>query len=379
MPRVKILIVGAGPAGLYLAYLVRRGHPDWEVHIVEQNPPHSTFGFGVVFSDRALEFLRDDDPETCELLSPALQTWSDLVVVHRGAPVRIDGVGFAAIDRLRLLQLLQRRLLSAGVRPEYRRTVASAAELVGYDLVVGADGVNSFVRRSHAERFGTTVAHFQNRFAWYGTTKPFRTLTQTFVEGQAGTFNAHHYRHAADMSTFVIECDPATWERAGFAAMDEEETRAYCGRVFASTLQGHPLVSNKSVWRSFPRVRNERWAAGNVVLIGDAQRTAHFSIGSGTRLAMEDARALARALGERPGDVPGALAGFEASRRAVVEKLVAAADASGQWYERFPEHMGLGPWDLAWSYIQRSGRVDRERLRKVAPAFVAEYEATRGS
>jgi 2-polyprenyl-6-methoxyphenol hydroxylase-like FAD-dependent oxidoreductase len=376
---MKVLIVGAGPAGLYLAYLLRRQRLDWRVRIVEQNPPDSTFGFGVVFSDRALEFLRDDDAETRELLTPALHTWTDLMVVHRGTRVRIDGVGFAAIDRLDLLRLLQSQLASTGVMPEYRRTMASAAELGGYDLVVGADGVNSFVRRCHGEDFGTTVTHFRNKFAWYGTTMLFDSLTQTFVEAEAGTFNAHHYRYASGMSTFVVECDPATWERAGFAALDEESTRAYCERVFAGTLQGHPLVSNRSVWRSFPKVRNERWWVGNIVLIGDAQRTAHFSIGSGTRLAMEDAIALVRSLGERPDDVPGALAAFEVSRRPVVEKLVAAAEASGEWYECFPQHMRLPPWDLAWSYIQRSGRVDRERLRKVAPAFVAEYEATRAS
>jgi 2-polyprenyl-6-methoxyphenol hydroxylase-like FAD-dependent oxidoreductase len=374
---VKILIVGAGPAGLYLAYLLRRQWPDWLVRIVEQNPPDSTFGFGVVFSDRALEFLRDDDAETCELLSPALRTWPDLVVVHRGMPVRIDGVGFAAIDRLELLRLLQSRLANTGVMPEYRRTIASAAELGGYDLVVGADGVNSFVRRCHGEGFRTTVTHFRNTFAWYGTTMPFDSLTQTFVEAEAGTFNAHHYRYASGMSTFIVECDPATWERAGFAAMDEARTRVYCERVFAGTLQGHPLVSNRSVWRSFPKVRNERWWVGGTVLIGDAQRTAHFSIGSGTRLAMEDAIALVHALRVRPDGVPEALAAFEASRRPVVEKLVAAADASAEWYERFPEHMRLTPWDLAWSYMQRSGRVDPERLRKVAPAFVAAYEASR--
>ncbi|MGH7278124.1 MAG: FAD-dependent monooxygenase, partial [Candidatus Rokuibacteriota bacterium] len=273
-----------------------------------------------------------------------------------------------------LLRLLQRRLAGAGVIPEHERTIASPSELEGYDLVVGADGVSSFVRACSGEQFGTTVTHLTNRFVWYGTTKPFDALTQTFVRAEHGTFDAHHYRYAPDMSTFIVECDAATWERAGFARMSEAATRAYCERVFAATLEGRPLVSNRSIWRCFPRIVNERWATGTTVLVGDALRTAHFSIGSGTRLAMEDVIALARALCEHAGDVREALAAFEAARRPVVDKLVAAADASGDWYEQFPRHMRLAPWDFAWSYIQRSGRVDREKLRTAAPGFVAGYE-----
>jgi 2-polyprenyl-6-methoxyphenol hydroxylase-like FAD-dependent oxidoreductase len=208
------------------------------------------------------------------------------------------------------------------------------------------------------------VRYLENKFAWYGTTKVFETLTQTFVENEHGTFNAHHYRHSSDMSTFVVECDPQTWERAGFASMGEGQTLAYCEKVF-----GHRLVSNRSVWRNFPNLRNQRWSMGNIVLIGDALRTAHFSIGSGTRLAMEDAIALNKALAEEA-FIEKALAAFEAARRPIVDKLLAAADASGAWYERFPEHMKLAPRDFAWSYIQRSGRIDPARLRKISPKFV---------
>jgi 2-polyprenyl-6-methoxyphenol hydroxylase-like FAD-dependent oxidoreductase len=372
---VKTLIAGAGPAGLYFGYLMKRERPDAEIRVVEQNTPDSTFGFGVVFSDRALDFLREDDPETHELITPAMETWTDLTVCHRGERVRIDGIGFAAIGRLELLRLLRRRLASAGVAPEFGRTLSSPQELAGYDLVVGADGVNSFVRGCHADRFGTTIGYLKNKFAWYGTTKSFDSLTQTFVEADGGTFNAHHYRHAPGMSTFVVECDAATWEREGFAAMGEEATIARCAEVFAGTLGGHHLVSNRSIWRNFPVVRNERWWVGNVVLLGDALHTAHFSIGSGTRLAMEDAIGLAKSLHDHPHDVGDALAAFEAVRRPVVDKLVAAANASGEWYERFPAHMRLSPWEFAMSYIQRSGRIDRERLRKLSPRFVAGYEA----
>jgi 2-polyprenyl-6-methoxyphenol hydroxylase-like FAD-dependent oxidoreductase len=372
---MKVLIVGAGPAGLYLGYLLRRQEPDAEVRIVEQNPPDSTFGFGVVFSERALEFLREDDAETYDLITPAMETWTDLTVVHRGEPVVIDGIGFAAIGRLDLLRLLRRRAASAGVVPEYLRAVSSADELAGYDLVVGADGVNSAVRGCYADRFGTTIGHLTNKFAWYGTTEGFDTLTQTFVATEHGHFNAHHYRHSRSMSTFVFECDAATWQRAGFATMDEAATMARCGQVFAVTLGGQRLVSNRSVWRNFPIVRNERWSVDNVALVGDALHTAHFSIGSGTRLAMEDVIALALALRDHPRDVRDALAAYEAARRPIVEKLVSAASASGEWYERFPEHMRLPPWAFAMSYNPRSGRIDRERLRKLSPRFVAGYEA----
>lgn len=365
---MKVLIAGAGPAGLYLAYLLKRQQPDWQLRIVEQNPRDSTFGFGVVFSDRALEFLRTADPETYERITPAMESWTGITVVHQGAPVVVDGVGFSAIGRLKFLQLLRGRLEAVGISPLFEHAV-SREQLGEFDLVVAADGANSAVRQS--ADFGTTIAPLTNRFAWFGTGRVFETLTQTFVRNEAGTFNAHHYRHSAAMSTFVFECDAATWTRAGFAAMDEATTLAYCESVFADALQGHRLVSNKSVWRNFPNVRNRHWSRGNVVLIGDALRTAHFSIGSGTRLAMEDSIALTKALSEFKRDIPAALASFEAARRPIVDTLVAAADASAGWYEHFPQHMRLAPREFAWSYIQRSGRIDPDRLRQIAPKFVA--------
>lgn len=363
---MKILIAGAGPAGLYLAYLLARRRPDWRIRVVEQNARDSTFGFGVVFSDRALEFLRADDPETFDLITPKMENWTDLTVAHRGERVVIDGIGFAAVGRLRLLQLLQERLKSVSIVPEYRKGLKERKELEGFDVVVAADGANSYVR-STAD-FGTTIEPLTNKFAWFGTTKAFSTLTQTFVQNEHGTFNAHHYRHSPQMSTFVVECDAATWQRAGLADMQEKKALAFCQEIFKETLQGHALVSNRSIWRNFAKVRNERWSVGNRVLIGDAQRTAHFSIGSGTRLAMEDAIVLSNCLFDL--DVSRALVEFETRRRPIVDKLVAAADASGAWYERFPEHMQLSPREFTWSYIQRSGRIDPDRLRKTSPRFV---------
>ena len=365
---MKVLVVGAGPAGLYFAYLFKKSNPGCELRVVEQNAPDSTFGFGVVFSDKALEFLRAGDPDTYDAITPQMEVWTDLTLVHRNAPVVIDGIGFSAIGRLAFLRLMRQRLASVGIHPEFQRRIFGRGELDGHDLVVAADGVNSYVRGT--ADFGTSVRTLGNKFAWYGTTKIFPTLTQTFVANEHGTFNAHHYRHSPRMSTFVFECDAATWQRAGFASMSEADTLAYCERVFERTLDGHRLLSNNSVWRTFPNVRNARWSAGHLVLIGDALRTAHFSIGSGTRLAMEDAIALARSLAEHGNEVSEALAAYEAARRPIVEKLVAAADASGDWYERFPEHMRLAPRELAWSYIQRSGRIDPARLRKTSPKFV---------
>jgi 2-polyprenyl-6-methoxyphenol hydroxylase-like FAD-dependent oxidoreductase len=371
---MRIAVLGGGPAGLYFAYLRKRRYAGDEVAVFEQNPSDATFGFGVVFSDRALDFLRADDPKTADLVAPRMETWADLALVHRGERIAVDGVGFSAIGRLELLKLLQRQASSVGVELRYEQATRSVAELGPADLVVGADGVNSLVRREHEDAFGTAISHLANKFAWFGTTKPFGTLTQTFVETSLGTFNAHHYRYSPAMSTFIVECDPATWLRAGFDRMGEDEARAVCEEVFAEALDGHPLISNRSVWRSFPWVENARWSVGNRVLLGDALHTAHFSIGSGTRLALEDAIALAKALGET-GDIPAGLAAYEAARRPIVEKLVAASRTSAAWYERFPEHMRLAPLDFAFSYITRSGRVDKERLRAMAPGFMARYDA----
>jgi 2-polyprenyl-6-methoxyphenol hydroxylase-like FAD-dependent oxidoreductase len=329
----------------------------------------------VVLSDRALEFLREDDPDTVGLIAPHMQTWRDITIIHRGDRIAIDGIGFSAIGRLKLLQLLQQRARAAGVELEFNRPIASLDELAPCDLIVAADGVNSLARRILARKLGASVGHLRAKFAWYGTSKPFDTLTQTFVACELGTFNAHHYRYAPGMSTFIVECDARTWQRAGLDRMDDAASRAYCERVFAADLGGHPLVSNKSVWRRFPLLGTDAWWAGNRVLIGDALRSMHFSIGSGTRLAFEDAIALDRAFAEAGEDVPAALAAFERARRPVVEKLLAAAGASSRWYEEFPSRMrrfdALG---LAYDYMTRSGRMSPGRLRELAPRFMQQVD-----
>jgi 2-polyprenyl-6-methoxyphenol hydroxylase-like FAD-dependent oxidoreductase len=373
---VRIAVIGGGPGGLYFAYLWKKRHPDAMVDLFEQNPAGATWGFGVVFSDQALEFLRADDPETVDAISPRMESWKNITLHLRGHGVEIDGVGFSSIGRLELLTVLQARARAAGVAAHYETVVESADQFSGYDLVVAADGLNSPVRRSLEKELGASVTTSTNKFAWYGTTKTFATLSQTFVATELGSFNAHHYRYSPSMSTFLVECDAATWNAYGFAGKSIEESQAICEGVFAATLGGHKLISNKSVWRNFPWIWNERWSHKNLVLIGDALHSAHFSIGSGTRLAIEDAIALVKAL-ETETDVPAALARYESERKPIVRKLVTAARTSADWYETFPDHMKLDLMDFAYSYITRSGRIDDARLRAMSPQFMARYEASK--
>jgi len=372
---MRIAVMGGGPAGLYFATLWKVRHSKDEVQVFEQNPADATFGFGVVFSDRALEFLRDDDPETCDLISSHMETWRDMTLVHREETVTIDGVGFSSIGRLHLLQLLQQRARSAGAVLHFGREVRSLKELADFDLIVGADGLNSLVRRAHEGDFATSLSYLESKFVWYGTTKSFPTLTQTFAESEFGAFNAHHYRYSSKMSTFIIECDRPTWLRAAFPEQGEAETKALCERIFARTLDGHPLISNKSSWRNFPQLWNERWSFRNMVLVGDALHTAHYSIGSGTRLAFEDVMALVRALEQHPDDLESGLHSYEAERKPIVQKIVNAATTSAQWYADFGQHMKLTPIEFGYSYITRSGRVTDDRLRRSAPKFMASHDA----
>jgi 2-polyprenyl-6-methoxyphenol hydroxylase-like FAD-dependent oxidoreductase len=373
---LRIAVIGGGPGGLYFAYLWKKRHPDATVDLFEQNPAGATWGFGVVFSDQALEFLRTDDPDTVDAIAPRMERWKNITLNLRGQSVEIDGVGFSSIGRLELLKLLQARTRDAGVAARYETVVESVDQFAGYDLIVAADGLNSQVRRSFEKEFGASITTSTNKFAWYGTSKTFATLSQTFVATERGHFNAHHYRYSPDMSTFLVECDAATWQAYGFADKSIEESQVICEGVFADTLDGHRLISNKSAWRNFPWIWNEHWSYRNMVLIGDALHSAHFSIGSGTRLAIEDAIALVKAL-ETDADIPAALARYESERKPIVKKLVTAARTSADWYENFGEHMRRDLMDFAYSYITRSGRIDDARLRAMSPQFMARYEAAK--
>ena len=369
---MRTLCVGGGPAGLYFALLRKKAHPSDRVVVVEQNRADATYGWGVVFSDRALTFLRDGDAAFMSDLMRRLESWDDLTVVHRGEAMHLDGHGFSAIARIDLLRLLQQHCAAAGVemRFEIRQERIDPNE---HDLVVASDGLHSSVRNQFGDHFVPRSELLENHYVWYGTHRVFDTLSLIFREYGGGCYVAHTYRFSSDLSTFIVECDPGTWTRAGFAAMSDEESRAYCARIFAEDLHGQPLLSNKSAWTRFTALTNERWSFRNVVLIGDALRSVHFSIGSGTRLALEDAIALHRAI-EGGSDVPDALARFEAARRPVVEKITAAAARSYEWYENFHERIALPPLEFAMSYATRSGRMSRAQLEQISPQFSARYD-----
>jgi 2-polyprenyl-6-methoxyphenol hydroxylase-like FAD-dependent oxidoreductase len=372
---MRIAVVGAGPGGLFFALLMKRARPGDDILVLEQNPRDATFGFGVVFSRGALEFLARDEPQMHMRLAAAMESWPIQRIVHRDVAVDIDGNGFSGIARLELLQILQDECEAAGVRLQFGEALFEIPK--AFDLVVGADGLNSVVRAKLP--FQPRIEWLTNKFVWYGTPQLFDCLTLTFRDGPHGPFVAHHYRYSPTMSTFLVECETATWQRAGLDAMSDAESRAYCERIFAKDLGGRPLVSNKSIWRNFPLLSNDIWSVGNTVLIGDALRTGHFSIGSGTRLAMDDAIALARAFDSAGDDVMEALRQFERQRRPVVEKLVAAANRSSYWYERLAEKMALDPWELAYDYMTRSGRMTDERLEQEAPQFMSAIRARRRS
>jgi 2-polyprenyl-6-methoxyphenol hydroxylase-like FAD-dependent oxidoreductase len=373
---MKIRIIGGGPAGLYFAALMKRDDPGHDIVIYERGPRDVTWGFGVVFSDRALDFLRADDEAMVRLLSPHMETWPNLTIVHNDTRIPITGNGFAAIGRLELLSLLYAHVEKLGVRIEFDCGIESLTDrkrVGGADLIVGANGAFSFVREEYAQRFGTTCDWRPNKFIWYGTSRIFDSLSLTFRETEHGVFCAHHYRYSPTMSTFLVEVEEETWKRADFEHMSLEDTIRHCEKVFAKDLGGHPILSNKSCWRNYPVVWNARWSFDNVVLVGDALRTAHFSIGSGTRLAMEDAIALWKAFREK-GSVPEALARFQELRLSPMKKIWDAANVSLRWYEHMGERMKLDPVEFAYSYMTRTGRVNHAEVRRRDPALAAAYE-----
>ncbi|QDC11243.1 monooxygenase [Oceanicola sp. D3] len=365
----SIDIIGGGPGGLTAAILAARAFPQARVTVHEAAPRGVTWGFGVVFSDRALDFLAKDDPETHDLIAPRMERWQNMVLNHPDGAVTLDGIGFAAIGRLELLTILTARAEALGVELRFG-TEADPASMQA-DLIIGADGLNS---RCRTAANAPSLGHMSNRFAWFGTPRPFDALTQTFIRHPKGALNAHHYRYAPDMSTFIVELEEAAFDAHGFANMGEEESAAYCASLFSDVLEGAPLLTNRSIWRQFPKLWCETWTAGNMALLGDAVHTAHFSIGSGTRLAMEDAIALITAI-SGASSLEAGLADYQQSRPPVARKIVTGANTSAAWYETFSQHMEMPPLDFAMSYVTRSGRVPTEKLRALSPGFMAEYEA----
>ena len=375
---MKINVIGGGPAGLYFAILMKKAGASHHIKIHERNGPDDTFGWGVVFSGKTLANLRAADAESHAEITKQFAAWDNVDVVHRDTKVSIHGNSFSGIERLQLLKILQRRAEQLGVEIEFHSEVRDVEALRNdCDLLLAADGVNSTVRVRYAEQFQPELDVRTNRYIWYGTNQLFHGLTLTFRENEAGVFAAHSYKFNPTTSTFIVECDPQTWKRAGFEGMGDEATRAYVGQVFANDLQGHKLLSNNSKWIKFLLVKNGRWFFENVVLLGDALHTAHFSIGSGTKLAMEDAIALAESFQQNT-SVAEALTKFETTRRPVIQDYQAAAFDSMVWFENAREYMHLTPIELAYTLMTRSGRVSYEDLKRRDPKFAADYANERG-
>ncbi|MGH9312672.1 MAG: FAD-dependent monooxygenase [Vicinamibacterales bacterium] len=386
---MKIHIVGGGPAGLYFAILMKRLDQGHEIALFERDGPDDTFGWGIVFSDQTFGYLKDQDELTYTAITDTCERWDNVDVVHRGQKITVRGNRFSGIQRLQFLKILHARCEELGVDLRFQTRIADeelssgprsrASGLLDCDLLVGADGANSIVRRLHADTFRPTLEAGRNRYIWLGTPRLFHGLTLTFRASDAGPFAAHSYKFSASMSTFIVECGEETWARAGLDRMSERETCDYLARLFADDLEGRPLVTNNFVrWLTFLFVKNARWHNDRIVLLGDALHTAHFSIGSGTKLALEDAIALAACFRTDP-NVAGALDRFERERKPVIEEYQEAARESQVWFEEIGRYMRLEPIELAYQLMTRSKKIDLDRLRQRDPAFIATYERARDS
>jgi anthraniloyl-CoA monooxygenase len=369
---LRIVCVGAGPGGLYFALLMKRADPRHEVVVMERNRADDTFGFGVVFSDATMAGIAGADSDAYAAIAQHLVHWDDIAVYYAGEVLRSTGHGFSGMSRHTLLRVLQDQAREAGVRLEFERELDTLEHLDAFDLIVGADGVNSTVRRWLGPRVRVRTETRPNRFVWLGTSKPFPEFTFYFRSDAHGLWRVHAYQYAPDRSTFIVECRDATWRAAGLDRADETATVAFLEALFTEELGGHRLIANKSVWRQFPTIRVDPWSAGNVVLLGDAAHTAHFSVGSGTRMAMEDAMALRDALARSP--VTEALAAFEAARRPQIESLQRAAQASLEWFEETERYVRLPPVQFAFTLLTRSLRITHEDLRQRDPAFLEQVD-----
>lgn len=369
---MRIACVGGGPAGLYFAILMRKSFPAARITVFERNRPDDTFGWGVVFSDETLSNFETADPESFAAICAQFVSWTDIETYHAGACVRSTGHGFCGLSRKRLLEILHGRCRELGVELLFQHEITDDAELAGYDLVLASDGINSALRTKHAAHFLPTIDWRKAKFCWLGTTKPLSAFTFLFRENEHGLFQVHAYPFEAGLSTFIVECHESVWKRAGLDRADEATTIAYCEQLFAEDLAGHRLLGNRSVWRTFPTIRCARWHSGNIVLVGDAVHTAHFSIGSGTKLAMEDSIALVAAFRTHgTADVPRALAAYEAARTVDVLKTQKAAQTSLEWFENSARYIGQHPLQFTFNLMTRSKRITYDNLRRRDPALVA--------
>jgi anthraniloyl-CoA monooxygenase len=372
---VNVAIVGAGPAGLYLAILLKRDDPSHQVTVYERNRVEDTFGFGVVFSDETLENVGEADPETNQAMAAAAARWEDIEIHYRGTVMRSTGHRFAGVERKTLLELLAKRAQSLGVEVHWQREIKDLSDcgLPAADLIVAADGAASQIRDRLSDQFAPHLDWRRNRFVWLGSTRAFPAFTFYFKPSPAGLWRTHAYQYAPGRSTFIVEAREETWKASGLDENDEQATVAYLERLFTDELQGHPLLANRSIWRRFPTVRNARWHSANVVLLGDAAHTAHFSVGSGTKLAMEDAIALAAALKVEE-SIPAALASYEAGRRPQVESLQRAAQASLEWFESAERYHDTEPLQFAFNLLTRSLRITHDNLKLRDPTLVAQVD-----
>jgi anthraniloyl-CoA monooxygenase len=372
---MQIAIVGGGPAGAYFAILAKKSWPGLDITIYERNRPDDTFGFGVVFSDETLETFEKHDPASYRAIVDNFAYWDDIEIHFKGTLHRIGGNGFCGCARTTLLRLLYERARALGVKFSFETEVEpDLSSLSGADLILAADGVNSRIRDAHRAHFGTVIELRPNKFTWMGSTRPFDAFMFFFKQTQHGIIIAHCYQYEPGRSTWIFEVQADTFERAGFDTLDEEQSARVLGEIFADELQGHPLLINRSTWRNFPRVSNERWVKDNVVLLGDAKATAHFSIGSGTKLAMEDAIALYEALAAEKLDVRAALVRYETERRLDVEKTQHAADVSLVWFEHVDRFWQMDPKQFAFGLMTRSKAITWDNLSLRAPEFVQKVD-----
>jgi anthraniloyl-CoA monooxygenase len=360
---MKITVIGGGPGGLYFSILTKKAMPHCQIDIYERNKPDDSFGFGVVFSDETLgEFLKRD-MKSYELIRSKFAYWDDIIIARDGESVNIAGNGFCGCSRKTLLQLLQQRCLEEGVNLHFEQNVEDLSQFADSDIILATDGISSAIRTKYQKEFGTKVELKKNRFVWLGSTKPLDAFTYFFRSTSHGTIVAHSYQYEEGMSTWIFECSDETWQKHGFEVTNEADTMAKIAEIFKDELDGHPLISNKSHWRQFPHVTNENWFHNNIVLLGDAKATAHYSIGSGTKLAMDSAIGLSDAVIAHPTNVQAAFEQYDKTRRNTVEMIQYAAIVSLDWFENMDRHMQHTFQQFAFGCMTRSKKVTYENLR----------------
>jgi anthraniloyl-CoA monooxygenase len=359
---MKITVIGGGPGGLYFSILLKKANPDCQIDLYERNKADDSFGFGVVFSDETLSEFLSRDPKSYDLIRSKFAYWDDLDVVRDEETVRISGNGFCGCSRKTLLQLLQQRCSEEGVNLHFEHNVDDLSQFKDSTFIVACDGINSPIRDKFSKQFGTNITLKKNKFVWLGSTKPLDAFTYFFKKTIHGTFIAHSYQYEKGMSTWIFECTENTWNNADFETTDEKDTIKKLAEIFAEELDGHALISNKSHWRQFPHVTNEKWHYKNIVLLGDAKATAHYSIGSGTKLAMECAIALADSITEHKTNTTKAFEKYNQLRRNRVEMIQHAANVSLDWFENIERHMQHDFMQFAFGVMTRAKKVTYENL-----------------